>query len=125
MGGPSGPTPSARIAAIRNDRVGPEGSPTKARVIGLHRIGPRPPSSRPWPGKRASLRRPPNPGAPPCAVPSPSCCSPCAPRPLSPRSSPGRWNGRSARKRSAACWSTTTSTRSSGRAWCWCPTGWA
>ncbi|WP_430538928.1 DUF6053 domain-containing protein [Lysobacter enzymogenes] len=34
MGGPSGPTLSDRIAAIRNDSVGPEGPPTNARAAG-------------------------------------------------------------------------------------------
>ncbi|WP_425479330.1 DUF6053 domain-containing protein [Lysobacter enzymogenes] len=31
MGGPSGPTPFARFAAIRHKSVGPEGPPTKSR----------------------------------------------------------------------------------------------
>ncbi|WP_428992771.1 DUF6053 domain-containing protein [Lysobacter enzymogenes] len=31
MGGPSGPLPFARIAAIRDKSIGPEGHPTKSR----------------------------------------------------------------------------------------------
>ncbi|WP_425606199.1 DUF6053 domain-containing protein [Lysobacter yananisis] len=34
MGGPSGPTLSFRIAAIRSESVGPEGPPTKTLAAG-------------------------------------------------------------------------------------------
>ncbi|WP_428995203.1 DUF6053 domain-containing protein [Lysobacter enzymogenes] len=39
MGGPSGPTLSAQIAAIRDQSVGPEGPPTKTSGP-QHRAGP-------------------------------------------------------------------------------------
>ncbi|WP_430539058.1 DUF6053 domain-containing protein [Lysobacter enzymogenes] len=35
VGGPSGPTPFAPVAAIRDNRIGPEATPTAARRLQL------------------------------------------------------------------------------------------